>query len=384
MAIDIPSQASTLSTSRSFVFGTSGADTITGTAGADLIYGRAGSDVLSGGAEADMFVARRGEGSDTITDFQAGSGGDVLRLQNYGFADFAAFKAASVQSGADLTVMLPNGETLTMANVERDALLPENLELDQPLPVSGAPTAWNSTYEPGSTLEGTAENDQLAGSNPDITLVGGMGDDTYVVWDHTNTVVEEADAGIDTISTYGVHGYSLSSAPNVENLTLLGGEASSSRGNGLANIITGNSASNLIDGGGAGDVLIGGGGRDTFVVRPGDGSDIIMDFTAGQRGDAAALADFGFENFAAVKAALHQVGSDAILDLGDGSILTFRDSQAADFSANNFSLGVDTASLVQTFNDDFNELDRFSDGDGTWRTRFEWWGDGAFTLAQNG
>ncbi|RLP28261.1 family 16 glycosylhydrolase [Mesorhizobium sp. YM1C-6-2] len=383
MATDV-SQASTLSTSRSFIFGTSGADTIAGTAGADIIYGRAGSDVLSGDAEADMFVVRRGEGSDTITDFQAGSGGDILRLQNYGLSDFAAFKAASVQSGADLSVTLPNGETLTLTNVDGEALLPENLKLDQPLPVSGAPTAWNSTYEPGSTLEGTAENDQLAGSNPDITLVGGMGDDTYIVWDHTNTVVEEADAGIDTISTYGVHGYSLASAPNVENLTLLGGETSSARGNSLANIITGNSASNLIDGGGADDVLIGGGGRDTFVIRQGEGSDTIMDFEAGQRGDTVALADFGFENFAAVKSALHQVGSDAILDLGDGSILTFRNSQTADFSANNFSLAVDTASLVQTFNDDFNELDRFSDGDGTWRTRFEWWGDGAFTLAQNG
>lgn len=384
MATDASSQASTLSTSRSFVFGTSGADTIAGTSGADIIYGRAGDDVLSGAAEADMFVVRRGEGSDTITDFQAGSDGDVLRLQHYGFADFAEFKAASVQSDADVSVTLPNGETLTLVNVSLDALLPENLRFDQPLPVSGEPMNWDSTYEPGSRLEGTAENDQLSGSNPDITLVGGTGDDTYIVWDHTNTVVEEADAGIDTISTYGVHGYSLTSAPNVENLTLLGGEASSARGNDLANIITGNSASNLIDGGGGDDVLIGGGGRDTFVVRQGDGSDVIMDFETGKHGDTVALADFGFENFAAVKSALHQVGSDAILDLGDGSILTFRNSQTADFSANNFSLGVDTASLVETFNDDFNELDRFSDGDGTWRTRFEWWGDGAFTLAQNG
>ncbi len=36
-----------------------------------------------------MFVLRRGEGSETITDFQAGFGGDVLRLQSYGFGDFS-------------------------------------------------------------------------------------------------------------------------------------------------------------------------------------------------------------------------------------------------------------------------------------------------------
>nr|MDQ2703706.1 family 16 glycosylhydrolase [Pseudomonadota bacterium] len=238
--------------------------------------------------------------------------------------------------------------------------------------------------EEGSTLAGTSENDQLAGSNPDITLVGGQGDDTYIVWDHSNAVIEDADAGIDTISTYGVHGYSLASAANVENLTLLGGQSASARGNDLANIITGNDSSNLIDGGGAGDVLFGGGGRDTFAIRQGEGSDVIMDFQAGQRGDTVALSGFGFENFADVKSALHQLGSDTILDLGDGAALTFRDSQATSFAANNFSFGADTASLVQTFNDDFSDLDRFSDGSGTWRTRFEWWGDGAFTLAQNG
>jgi Ca2+-binding RTX toxin-like protein len=374
---------STLSASRNFIYGTSGADAVTGTEGADIIYGRAGNDVLAGGAEADMFVTRRGEGSDTIADFQAGAGGDVLRLQGHGISDFAAFRAASVQSGADVSVTLAGGEILTLRNVELDSLLPENLQLDQPLPISGAPANWDSTYDIGATLQGTDANDQLAGSNPDITLVGGLGDDTYIVWDHSNAVVEEADAGIDTISTYGVHGYSLTSSVNVENLTLLGGQNSSARGNDLANVIIGNSGINLIDGGAGNDVLSGGGGRDTFTVRQGEGCDVIMDFQAGQRGDTVALAGFGFTDFATVKAALHQVGTDTILDLGDGSILTFRNSQATAFSAGNFSLGVDTASLVPTFADDFNAFDRFSDGAGTWRTRFEWWGDGAFTLAQN-
>ena len=331
-----------------------------------------------------MFVLRRGEGSETITDFQAGFGGDVLRLQSYGFGDFSAFREASVQSGADVTVTLASGETLTLQNVDRDALRPENLELDQPLPVSGAPTTWSSSEQEGSTLAGTADNDQLAASAANITLVGGLGDDTYFVWDHTDTVVEVTDAGIDTIATYGEHGYSLTTSPNVENLTLLGGFGASARGNDLANIITGNDGNNRVDGGAADDVLGGGAGRDTFVIRPGEGSDVITDFQTSLRGDTVAISGFGFENFSDIAAALHQVGSDTILDLGDGSILTFRDSQATSFSANNFSLGVDTASLVQTFSDDFSDFDRFSDGSGTWRTRFEWWGDGAFTLPENG
>jgi Ca2+-binding RTX toxin-like protein len=253
-----------------------------------------------------------------------------------------------------------------------------------PLPVSGPPTSWSSTSEIGSTLHGTGDNDQLAGNAADITLVGGAGDDSYVAWDHTNIVVEDAGGGIDTISTYGVHGYSLTTSPNVENLTLLGDFASSGRGNGLANIITGNGQNNLLDGGAGNDALVGGGGRDTFVIRQGNGSDTIMDFQGGALGDRIALDGFGFTSYAQVSAALAQSGANTILDLGDGSMLTLRNVRPNALTADNFSLGIDKGGMVQTFADDFETFDRFSDGEGTWRTRFEWWGDGAFTLPENG
>jgi Ca2+-binding RTX toxin-like protein len=252
------------------------------------------------------------------------------------------------------------------------------------LPVSGAPTTWSSSDEIGSTLSGTGANDQLAASNRDITLIGGLGDDTYIAWDHTTIVVEDVDAGIDTISTYGVHGYSLATAPHVENLTLLGGYGSSGRGNDLANIITGNGRNNLLDGGAGNDLLTGGGGQDTFVVRQGHGSDTITDFQTGLRGDAVALDGFGFSSFAEVKAAMTQSGKNTVLNLGDGSTLTFQNKSVGSFVADNFSLGVDTGAMTQTFHESFDTFDRFSDGDGTWRTRFEWWGDGAFTLQDNG
>lgn len=253
-----------------------------------------------------------------------------------------------------------------------------------PLPISGAPTTWTTSMEVGDTLYGTEANDQLAGSAADITLIGGAGDDSYIVYDHTNTVIEEAGGGIDTITTYGFHGYSLDSAPNVENLTLLGDYGTSGRGNDLANIITGNDKNNLIDGGAGNDVLIGGGGQDTFIVRQGHGSDTIMDFQTGARGDTLALDGFSFTNFAAVKAAMTQSGANTVLNLGDGATLTFQNKTVNAFTADNFSLGVDTGSMTQTFHEDFDTFDRFSDGEGVWRTRFEWWGDGAFTLPQNG
>lgn len=258
------------------------------------------------------------------------------------------------------------------------------MTMSLPLPESGAPTTWSSTDEVGSTLYGTGDNDQLSGSAKGITLIGGAGDDTYFVYDHTNIVVEEADGGIDTIATYGVHGYSLTTSPNVENLTLFGDFASSAHGNDLDNIITGNDKNNLIDGGAGDDVLIGGGGRDTFVVRQDHGSDIIMDFQSGPHGDKVALDGFDFTHFADVRSALTQDGANAVLDLGDGSTLTFSNKAVNSFSAANFSLGVDKGSMIQTFHEDFDTFERFEDGEGVWRTRFEWWGDGAFTLPQNG
>lgn len=46
-----------------------GSDTIAATAGADRITGGAGDDVMAGGAGRDWFIFRRGDGHDTITDF---------------------------------------------------------------------------------------------------------------------------------------------------------------------------------------------------------------------------------------------------------------------------------------------------------------------------
>ena len=66
------------------IFGGDGDDVIQGGAGADSIYGESGSDALTGGAGSDTFIwSALDDGvSDTITDFQVGSGGDILDLSD--------------------------------------------------------------------------------------------------------------------------------------------------------------------------------------------------------------------------------------------------------------------------------------------------------------
>jgi Ca2+-binding RTX toxin-like protein len=64
--------------------GNAGANKLFGNGGDDTLVGAAGNDTLSGGAGADDFVrhALLAEGRDTITDFQAGPGGDKLDIHD--------------------------------------------------------------------------------------------------------------------------------------------------------------------------------------------------------------------------------------------------------------------------------------------------------------
>src|SRR6185295_6288879 len=92
----------------------------------------------------------------------------------------------------------------------------------------------------------------LTGNSAANVLMGGAGNDTYVV-SAGDSVVENAAEGTDAVQTSLT--YTLGS--NVENLTLTGTAAINGTGNALNNVLTGNSAAN---------VLMGGAGNDTYVV----------------------------------------------------------------------------------------------------------------------
>lgn len=163
------------------------------------------------------------------------------------------------------------------------------------------------------TLYGGAGNDVLFGYEfpvedeshadqaPDV-LYGGMGDDTYYIntlWG-SDTVIETADAGIDTVVLMSGSSYTL--ADNVENATLYWG--GTLNGNGLDNqlhasdcgtarlygydgndTLYGNYKVDWLDGGAGDDrlsggyyedTLIGGGGNDTYVFHKRDGADLLI------------------------------------------------------------------------------------------------------------
>lgn len=139
----------------------------------------------------------------------------------------------------------------------------------------------------------TGGGEKVFGNAPDV-LVGGLGNDTYIVKGTidsskgsyrpsdlaasvlTDTVIEEADEGEDTVVTSS---YNATLPGNIENLVVTaGGILNTSTYVSYINRFTGNELNNIIDasgtsggtprldGGAGADILIGGRGGDTYVV----------------------------------------------------------------------------------------------------------------------
>jgi Ca2+-binding RTX toxin-like protein len=109
---------------------------------------------------------------------------------------------------------------------------------------------------------GTTGNDTLSGTTGADQMEGLAGNDTYLVNNIGDVVVEALNAGTDLVNASV--SYTLSA--NVENLTLTGTTAINGTGNDLVNTLTGNSAANVLDGGLGADTMVGGAGNDTYYV----------------------------------------------------------------------------------------------------------------------
>ncbi|MEM6618227.1 MAG: calcium-binding protein [Pseudomonadota bacterium] len=109
--------------------GDTGSDTLRGGSGNDTLYGGAGADMLQGQAGADSFIFSRGDGDDTVADFELGP--DTLRLNDdlwTGSLTRAEVVAtfASLESG-DAVFRFDAGETLTVEGIASLSALQQDL-----------------------------------------------------------------------------------------------------------------------------------------------------------------------------------------------------------------------------------------------------------------
>ena len=297
--------------------GNSASNTLTGGAGDDTLDGAAGVDTLIGGAGNDLYTIETatdvitemaGEGADTVqaavtltlvanvenlvlmgsgvingtgnaldnnltgnsanNALNGGAGNDTLDggLGNDTMVGGAGNDIYVVNVATDVVTELANEGTDTVVSAVTLTLGAnlENLTLSGSSPINATGNTLNNVLTGNSAnnaLSGGDGNDTLTGGAGTDALTGGLGDDVYVVDVITDTTIEAASAGYDSVQS----SITWTLAANLESLVLTGTAAINGSGNMLDNYLAGNSAANVLTGAAGNDVLNGGAGIDTLI-----------------------------------------------------------------------------------------------------------------------
>ena len=137
-------------------------------------------------------------------------------------------------------------------------------------------------------LTGTSGDDLIDGLSGIDSMSGGAGNDTYIVENLFDTVIELLDEGIDTVNS----SVNFTLGANIENLNVSGnvfGVGSFGIGNNLNNTIFGAGGFNYLTGGDGNDTLHGGDGNDRLYGDSGDNIYGVGNFT----GDDTLYGDAG-------------------------------------------------------------------------------------------
>lgn len=217
----------------------------------DQLEGDQNNNLLDGGDGDDKIIG--GLGNDTLL---GGAGNDMLDGgSDNDTADYS-------DTANNLTISLAITSAQVTGGAGKDTLKSiENL-------IGGAGNDRLTGSALANHLQGGAGNDTLDGGTGDDTLSGGSGNDVYYVDSTSETLVENADAGTDSV----ISRTSFTLAANIENLLLADTAlAIAATGNAGANSLRGNSYNNLLSGNAGNDTLWGGAGNDT--LNGGDGID---------------------------------------------------------------------------------------------------------------
>jgi hypothetical protein len=235
---------------------------LTGGSGNDTLEGGLGNDTFTGGTGKDMFVIRAGDGTDAITDLGgARTQMNRTRIADPSTVDTLKFQGAGLtaqnmlltQNGADLSITfngVPNTEVIlqnfSLQNLDNllagagSYVTSGNILFDGDTQIQDSFDAISAAEQPGSVAKANT-----------TTFLNDL--NNYTQGKENSNDVINGQGGNDTLS--GLSG---------------------------SDILRGGDGNDRLDGGLGNDTLTGGAGRDVFVLKKGNGSDTITDFTHGE------------------------------------------------------------------------------------------------------
>lgn len=263
------------------------ADTLNGGIGNDTLIGGGGVDSLIGGAGNDWFglTLFNNEGSVSITNLaevnDTAGGGDVMMFSG----------GTGIGAVFNYTIGLDTSSPFEGIDAsDADGIIVFNL-------TGNGANNWLVGSWGADSISGDTGNDTLGSGGNDSqgggldTLVGGAGNDTYLVRNSAaNGISEDTGGGIDHVIATLINADMFNLAANVENLTLLhSGEGTiTAFGNEGSNSILGAlgaNAHNQINGNGGNDTITTSGGNDWIYgdagndsINTGAGNDTIGSF----------------------------------------------------------------------------------------------------------
>ncbi|WP_225769668.1 calcium-binding protein [Inquilinus sp. Marseille-Q2685] len=338
------------------LFGAGEADSLHGGDGNDVLDegvghgdldGGAGDDTLIGGQGPDAFMVDRDSGNDVIKDFTAGPGMfDHLALMGLHWSDLSF---ADTDQGVKISwhggsVLL---EGVMKADLSQDDFMfadqPELPPPSRPADAAGPEAASPSTEGPeigpsqpdwlqssfdrfadafigrgslsfifddhavavggdaGDSLQGSDAHDHLFGQGGDDHLLGSGGDD--VLQGNAGNDALEGQDGMDRVD--GGAGDDRLDAGAMPD-ELVGGDGNDT--------LDAGDGHDMIEGGPGDDVIRGGTGADAFMVDPGSGNDVVLDF------EATGAAQGAFDHIALMEIRPDQV---SVADTSGGALVSW-------------------------------------------------------------
>ena len=283
-----------------WLYGNSGNNRLDGKEGADTMSGGLGDDLYIVDNSADRVIERAGSGFDTVkstTSFGLSAHIEVLALS--GSASIGAFGNASRNwlygNEADNTLRGNGGDDVMRGNGGDDLYLVsetgdrvfekagdgfDTVRSDvtfglsahvEVLSLTGSAAINGYGNAQDNWIYGNAADNLLSGNGGADVMKGGDGDDTYLVENIGDVVIENgAGGGFDVVKSWV--DYALGA--DIEVLALQGSAHLAASGNSAQNWLYGNSGNNVLSGGKGDDVLSGGSGND--VLAGGRGADRLV------------------------------------------------------------------------------------------------------------